>query len=216
MEGARFIETIRMENILSYGPGKEPFSLEPLNVLIGPNSSGKSNLIETLSLLAQAPEDLQEPIRKGGGVGDWLWKGVDPADTATIDVTIGYKDTPLRYTLSFTGDQAHFQLVEESIQLAMPAASIEVQPYRFYQYEDGENRPIIDTVTPSDGTRFKRQMSRDDIDPAQSVLSQRRDKLLYPELTHISQPIRVHDLLPPVGPRAPLASTSHRETRDLP
>ena len=35
----REIRTIRLENILSFGPGNEPFSLEPLNVLIGPNAS---------------------------------------------------------------------------------------------------------------------------------------------------------------------------------
>ena len=74
MEGARFLRSIRLENILSFGPGVE-FPLEPLNVLIGPNASGKSNLIEALSLLAAAPRDLQAPIRAGGGVREWLWKG---------------------------------------------------------------------------------------------------------------------------------------------
>ena len=76
MEGKRYIESIRLSNILSFGPDNaEPFPLEPLNVLIGPNASGKSNLIEALSLLAATPRDLQEPIREGGGVRDWLWKG---------------------------------------------------------------------------------------------------------------------------------------------
>ena len=56
MEGRKFIETISLENILSYGSSNEPFSLEPLNVLIGPNASGKSNMIEALSLLQAAPE----------------------------------------------------------------------------------------------------------------------------------------------------------------
>ena len=75
MEGAKFIETIRLENILSYGPGNSELSLEPLNILIGPNASGKSNLIEVLSLLQAAPRDLQAPIRLGGGIRDWIWKG---------------------------------------------------------------------------------------------------------------------------------------------
>ena len=55
MEGNRFIQTIRLNNILSFGPDTPPLSLEPLNVLIGPNASGKSNLIAALSLLAAAP-----------------------------------------------------------------------------------------------------------------------------------------------------------------
>ena len=33
MEGVRFLESIRLENILSYGPDAKPFPLEPLNVL---------------------------------------------------------------------------------------------------------------------------------------------------------------------------------------
>ena len=76
MEGMRFIQSIRLENILSFGPDTAELPLEPLNVLIGPNASGKSNLIEALSLLHAAPSDLQEPVRRGGGISDWLWKGV--------------------------------------------------------------------------------------------------------------------------------------------
>ena len=41
MDGAKFIQSIRLENILSYGPNSEPFQLEPLNVLIGPNAFGQ-------------------------------------------------------------------------------------------------------------------------------------------------------------------------------
>ena len=48
MEGMRFFQTIRLDRILSFGPNEEAFALEPLNVLIGPNASGKSNLIEAL------------------------------------------------------------------------------------------------------------------------------------------------------------------------
>ena len=186
MEGARLIETIRLENILSYGPGTEPFPLEPLNVLIGPNGSGKSNLIEALSLLAAAPRDLQQPIWEGGGVGNWLWKGVAWATTATVDVTIRYADIPLRYGLSFTENWARFQLVDELVQLARPATPIDPQPYLFYHYRTQGNRPMIDVVMPVDGNRFQRQLQWDDINPDQSVLSQRRDNVTYPELTYIA------------------------------
>ena len=99
MQGMRFLRTIRLENILSYGPSNAEFALEPLNVLIGPNASGKSNLIEALSLLAAAPRDLQSTIREGGGVGDWIWKGSQRSPTATVEVTVEYPkgQMPLRY-----------------------------------------------------------------------------------------------------------------------
>ena len=66
MDGKKVIKSIRLENILSYGPDTPEFDLEPLNVIIGPNASGKSNLIEALSIVADTPKDIQEPIRKGG------------------------------------------------------------------------------------------------------------------------------------------------------
>ena len=49
MDGKRFLRSIRLQNILSFGPDTPELTLEPLNVLIGPNASGKSNLIEALS-----------------------------------------------------------------------------------------------------------------------------------------------------------------------
>ena len=104
MQGKRIIRTIRLQKILSYGSWDAEFPLEPLNVLIGPNASGKSNLIEVLSLLAAAPtRDLQKPIRAGGGVRDWLWKGAPRLSTAAVEVTVEYSAGPrLRYKLSFT------------------------------------------------------------------------------------------------------------------
>ena len=122
MEGAKFIESIRLENILSFGPNSEPFPLEPLNVFIGPNASGKSNFISALELLHSAPKDLQEPIRRGGGVSEWLWKGVD-RPTATIDMTIRHrgrprsKHLPLRHSISFISDlEGRFWMIGETVE----------------------------------------------------------------------------------------------------
>ena len=44
MEGMRFIKTIHLDFVPSYGPGTTELLLGPLNVLIGPNASRKSNL----------------------------------------------------------------------------------------------------------------------------------------------------------------------------
>ncbi len=51
MAGMKFIRTIRLKNVLSYGSCDAEFSLEPLNVFIGPNASGKSNLIDTMDII---------------------------------------------------------------------------------------------------------------------------------------------------------------------
>ena len=72
------VKTITLEGFLSFAHAPDGLSdmpLAPLNVIIGPNGSGKSNLIEAVSVLRAVPQVLPLPIRMGGGVMDWLWKG---------------------------------------------------------------------------------------------------------------------------------------------
>ena len=68
-----FIKSLHIKGMLSF----QDMSLEmrPLNVLIGPNASGKSNLIEVIALLQSLPEDLAGFINASGGINEWLWKG---------------------------------------------------------------------------------------------------------------------------------------------
>jgi predicted ATPase len=68
----RFLRSIQLRNLLSFGPDTPELELKSLNVLIGTNGSGKSNLIDAISLLQAAPRDLMEPIRIAGGIADWL------------------------------------------------------------------------------------------------------------------------------------------------
>ena len=206
MEGMRFIQSIRLENILSFGPDMAELPLEPLNVLIGPNASGKSNLIEALSLLQAAPQDLQEPIRRGGGVRDWLWKGVPVAPTATVEVTIEYPSAvfePRRYRLSFNADVLNqFAIVDEVVEDTKPGPDGEAPDF-YYRYK-GESaryesgrlfsgshviKAVVPTegdplgiLTPSGASRFEQVLPWGEVEPGQSILSQRRDPLVYPEL----------------------------------
>ena len=185
MEGMKFIQSIRLDSILSFGPGTPELPLEPLNVLIGPNASGKSNLIEALSVLVAAPRDLQAPIREGGGVRDWLWKGVAETPTATIDVTV---ESPMsevaeRYRLSFTETGGRFELLDEVVESERPLSPHENQPYIYYNYQEG--RPVLNVLT-TEGGNMKRYLEREDVRPDQSILSQRRDPDSYPELTYLA------------------------------
>ena len=85
----QFIKRLRMGGLLSFPPDMESFELQPLNVLIGPNASGKTNFIEVLELLRAAPEDFAAAIRDGGGALEWLWKGSGwkspPAPTLEVE-----------------------------------------------------------------------------------------------------------------------------------
>lgn len=182
---APFIKTIRLDNILSYGPSGTEFPLGPLNVLIGPNTSGKSNLIEVLSLLAAAPRDLQRAIWQGGGVRDWIWKGEPAPSAATVEITMAYKSgMPMRYRLSFTEVGARFTLRDEALENEKPSEGNE-EPYFYYRYQDGD--PALNVVAPEGETRTRRRLAREDVKPGQSILSQRRDPDAYPELTYVAE-----------------------------
>ena len=105
MQGKRFIRTLRLKNFLSYGSEGEEIELQPLNVLIGPNASGKSNLIDAVGILQSTPNDINTPFRQGGGIGEWLWKGENNSNnipTATIEATLDHPEStiPLRYQIS--------------------------------------------------------------------------------------------------------------------
>lgn len=187
MDGMKLIRSIRLENLLSYGPDSRALSLEPLNVLIGPNASGKSNLIEALSLLAEAPKDLQIPVRKGGGVADWLWKGSKDKTTATIDVTLHHSPgpMPLRYRLSFTETASRFDLRDEAIENE-EATGAHDRPYFYYAYQGGHPALNVKADTDENGGRAERRLQREEVSPEQSILSQRRGADSYPELTYVA------------------------------
>ncbi len=116
------LRSLRLTNLLSYGSKGEAIDLEPLNVLIGPNASGKSNLIEAISLLAATPKDLLAPIREGGGVAEWIWKGKRSA-LAELEATLDYPEgvMPLRYQLSFTVAHSRLEIFAETIENDRPS-----------------------------------------------------------------------------------------------
>ena len=184
MQGRKYFRTIRLENILSFGPDTPVLPLEPLNVLIGPNASGKSNLLEALSLLNAAPRDIQAPIREGGGTSEWLWKGLAEDRLASIEVTTEFpvRPTALKYRMSFTDWGSRFRLADEVIEDEEPLTSGE-EPFFYYRFQGG--RPMIRVKIPTEETRILRSISVEDDDPDQSILSKMRDRDAYPELWRV-------------------------------
>src|SRR5258708_35696335 len=66
------ISRVTLKNLLSFRDAT--LELQPLNVLIGPKASGKTNFIHAISLLRAAPVSLQSAIINGGGVHYWKWQ----------------------------------------------------------------------------------------------------------------------------------------------
>jgi predicted ATPase len=180
----RFVETIHLRGLLSFSPDSEPFDLQPLNVLIGPNGAGKSNLLEAFDLLHRAPDHLVTAIRDGGTPGDWIWKGAEADNMARIEAIIGPAPTgrSLRYKLAFTEANHRLEVTDEAIEEVKPVNQ-DMPDVRFY-YRFNKGRPMISV--PSKGKDAKpkeRHLERDSLAPDESVLSQRKDPDLYPELT---------------------------------
>lgn len=174
------LKELTLKNILSFGPDSPALPMRPLNVLIGPNGSGKSNLIEAVGLLRSSASKLTLPLRGAGGVMEWLWKG-DPGGSATIDAVIEYPvgHQPLRHRIEFRESTSRFELVDEAIENAQPDAGHK-DAFFYYRYQLG--RPMIAVK----GGGNNRPLRREDVAPDESILSQRKDPDLYPELAYLS------------------------------
>lgn len=174
-------DSITAGRILSFGEPSVHLDLKKLNILIGPNGTGKSNLIEVFGLLHSLPSDISDPFRIGGGIDEWMWRGAGgPSGTCELEVQIKLPSKPdlIRYALKLRAFQQRPEIVDERIEFTKPRVS-EKHPYFFYQFQDG--RPVINVHDE------KRSLRRETLDLNQSVLKQRKDPETYPEITAIGQ-----------------------------
>jgi len=176
-----FLRSLKLTNFLSFGPESKDIELTPLNVVIGPNASGKSNFIEAIELLHATPTDLAGPIRFGGTAGEWLWKGNLTPQPATIEAKIrkskGFPE--LRYRLAFTEAQFRLELVEEL--LAGPRSSAADFPY-LYHYQQGRVALMRQFITAGKRPYLTKKLDLKSLKLDQSILSQRKDPEQYPEI----------------------------------
>ena len=190
------IHRLKVSGLLAFGPQGIDLPMEPLNVLIGPNGSGKSNLLEVLAVLRAAPRELARPIKRSGGIWEWLWKGDESPHKATMEATVNdpEKDSPLRHMLEFTEHGGRFEVTDERIECTETEFS-----YRLHQghhtfdvqteprVERTSSRPILSDsasiVSESLGLTIDREREK----PEESVLSQVRDAKTYPALYYLQE-----------------------------
>ena len=176
------LRSLRLQNLLSFGPDSPELTLGPLNLLIGANGSGKSNLIEALCLLRSSPDTssgLQSVVRQGGGVSEWIWKGA-PKDAATLSAVIANPEgaQPSRHVLEFEAERQAFHLLDERIEHERPDPDEEA-PHFFYKYQGG--RPVVNV------NGEQRGLKRETVEADESILAQRKDPEQYPEITRLGQ-----------------------------
>jgi len=175
------LHSLTLTNVLSFGIGPET-TLNALNLLIGPNGSGKSNLIDVIDLLRNTPKDLMLPIRQGGGVQDWLWKGEKKSTQSAIVNAVVTRSVglgSLRHTFSFTAIDQRFELSVESIEDVKELGDSTGEMY--YKLTNG------DSFLKPAGSEKRKEINHKFPNPSQSILSQLRDPYQYPEITHIAQ-----------------------------
>ena len=207
------IDSIRLDGFLSFPPSSPAFELQPLNLLIGPNGSGKSNFIEAFELLAAAPRDFAAAARSGGA-GEWLWKGDGGANRARIEVVFGDgtpTGRPLRYGLEFGAVEKRVEVLDEILEEVEPLPGRD-DVFFYYRFRNGH--PAINERR-TDGD-VKRGLERESLRPDQSVLAQRKDPDLYPELTWTGRRLPTFTTFRnwTFGQEAPLRQPQHADLPD--
>jgi len=196
-------KSVTLRNFLSFRPDSEPLPLQSLNVFVGPNGSGKSNLIEAFDLLRATPVDLAASIREGGSASEWLWKGGSRSDNlieASLDfqlhgpgildtqtLELGAKD--LRHRLQFSQSGLRLEILDELIEESEPRQSGKNDVFFYYRFQRGH--PVMNVRKTGKGGKMgeftQRKLQRESLTPDQSVLSQRKDPDLYPEITRLGK-----------------------------
>jgi len=186
MGSCHLLDSLHLRGFLSFGPGSEPVKLQGLNVLIGPNGVGKSNLIEAVELLHATPTNFSSAIRVGGLPSNWIWRSGSGNSSACVDTVLS--ETPeqpaLRYGIEFTEVSGRTEItgeVLENTEITEEDHPEQIDVSFYYRLMQGHS--IINAVQPSGHLRRNlRVLKREDINPGQSILSQMKDPGTYPEL----------------------------------
>jgi predicted ATPase len=170
------LQSLRPSNVLSFGPNTPEIPLGPLNLLIGPNGCGKSNFIEAICLLRATSGDVQQVVRKGGGVREWIWKG--GARSASVEAVVQYysESEGISHTIEFADVQHTLGVLSEQIESSQIRQHIDVLQ-RFY---DLKFQPVSVTL-------MGKPIALSAVDRYSSILTQRRDPDLYPQITYLAE-----------------------------
>jgi len=172
-----FLKSIKPVNLLSFGPNTEEIELRPLNILIGANGSGKSNLLEVLRLLSWLPE--KEPwtvVLQTGGVDEWIWKGEKGHNARSqIGAHVAwnkprsdkFRNEPCVYEYKIGLDkfQTSFRISSESVRMAKRADDYHLQNCEFIRSGATGELHLRQGISAGSGTVF-------DLNQDQSILYQ--------------------------------------------
>lgn len=163
------IRFIKVNGLLSFGPRFTGIELRPLNVLIGPNASGKSNFIEMLALCRALTVDLQRQVQNSGGAARMVHRHQQEQN---IHLRVDFSLPNQGKTLSYFGD---LLLLSTSCQVGQESVF----------WEGQKEHPLLYRTMP-EGTLFRDEAARKiPLNGMQSVLQQLRDPVGYADIAPI-------------------------------
>ena len=196
-------ESLHLRNLLSFRDME--IALGPLNVLIGSNATGKSNLLEALAVLKATPEDLAGFLRRNGPIGDWVWKGASVHQSASNTAELAaVLDNPsgghiaekrLNYSLEIAVNNDRLQVVSERLENIQPYQSFQPRPFYYFSMENGYGG-ISPSRSRGDGAEYgsaeppddsTTRLTPDNFAPTRSVMSQVRDPVNFPVMTRTAR-----------------------------
>ena len=169
----------------------EPLALHPLNVLIGPNCSGKTNFIEAMEVLRALPTDVQQAVKTIGGYESCVWSGEITEQFSSdteFEIVVGpaswRREKAIRYSLVFS-DLFGPSVIQEAIQeVGDDGRSMDPPLYSFRPFESA----VISARTGASAeTRVVKELEAKTIEYDQSILSQVKEPRIYPELHSLGE-----------------------------
>jgi len=193
MTGKRPIQQVTLSDFLSYGAQGGAIELLPLNVVIGPNAAGKSNFLEAFAILRATAHDLAASLREGGGIGEYLRKERSAEKPFHLSAVVSDRYSTmsdvsefLRYAIAVAQVNQRPEVISERLGWdEKHSVNWDRQP--FYELKNGGAMIRQRSTGESwNGAEVTREIRRTDLSPVQSILSQRRDPDLYPQLTYVA------------------------------
>lgn len=181
------LKRLRLKNLLSFGDPGIDLELGSLNVIVGANGSGKSNLIEAISLLKSATSDFSSALSDGEVAENWLWKGKGRGKCAEVTA---FWDRPkpkagILHQFKLEERNYRFFVSDELIEDDQITKSGAAEPRKYFFYEN--RRAFLNIAGRNGAPREKRGLQLEEINPERSILAQRSDPAHYPELFKLAE-----------------------------
>ena len=131
-EQKAFLEKVHIKNFLSLRNVRLP--LKPLTVLVGPNASGKSNILEAFQFLNEIMA--REPVPSVEEIQDFLWAG--EANRITFQLQAKVEDVPTLYEVDVKAEADKPFITEKLLINSLEVISIQDGVGKVWD-EDGRN-----------------------------------------------------------------------------